>query len=68
MRIVYNQHLDTLTIIFNDTLVAESDENKSGIILDYDEEGNVVSMEILDASRRAAQPTHIVYEVANQPA
>jgi YD repeat-containing protein len=59
--------MDILTIILNDTLVAESDEDKPGIILDYDEEGNVVSMEILDASRRIAQPTQMVYELANQP-
>jgi uncharacterized protein YuzE len=65
VRVVYNQHMDILTIILNDTLVAESDEDKPGIILDYDEEGNVVSMEILDASRRVAQPTQMVYELAN---
>lgn len=64
MRVVYDQHTDTLTIVFNDTLVAESDEDKPGIILDYDDAGNVVSMEILDASQRVAQPTHMVYELA----
>ena len=33
------------------------------MILDFDAGGNVVSMEILDASSRVDQPTQIVYEL-----
>jgi uncharacterized protein YuzE len=43
---------------------AESDEDKPGVILDYDASGNLVSLEILDASRRVTQPTGIEYQVA----
>jgi YD repeat-containing protein len=64
MRIIYDRETDTLTIIFADTPVAESDEDKPGIILDYDAAGNLVSMEILDASRRVKAPTQIEYQVA----
>jgi YD repeat-containing protein len=64
MRIIYDRETDTLTIIFTDTPVAESDEDKPGIILDYDAAGNLVSMEILDASRRVRTPTQIEYQVA----
>ena len=64
MRVIYDRETDTLTVIFADTPVAESDEGKPGVILDYDVSGNLVSLEILDASNRVALPTHIEYEVA----
>lgn len=63
MRVRYDSETDTLTVIFTDSAVAESDEDKPGTILDYDASGNLVSIEILDASRRVALPTQIEYEV-----
>ena len=69
MKVVYDPETDTLTIIFSDMPVAESDEDKPGVILDYDELGNLISLEILDASRRMPFPTRIGYQVAPiQPA
>jgi uncharacterized protein YuzE len=63
MRVIYDSETDTLTIIFVDTAVVESDEDKPGIVLDYDASGNLVSIEILDASRRVGLPTQIEYQV-----
>jgi hypothetical protein len=53
-----------LTVIFSDAPVAESDEDKPGVILDYNASGNLVSLEILDASSRVSIPTRIEYQVA----
>ena len=64
MKVIYDRETDTLTIIFADTPVAESDEDKPGVILDYDKSGNLVSLEILDASRRVSVPSKIEYQVA----
>ena len=64
MKVIYDRDTDTLTIIFSDTLVAESDEDKPGVILDYDASGNLVSLEILDASRRVSVPSRIEYQVS----
>jgi len=63
MKVIYDSDTDTLTIIFTDTPVAESDEDKPGVILDYDASDNLVSLEILDASRRVVLPTQIEYQV-----
>jgi uncharacterized protein YuzE len=63
MRVIYDSKTDTLTVIFADAPVAESDEDKPGVILDYDSSGNLVSLEILDASRRVGLPTQIEYQV-----
>ncbi len=64
MKVIYDLETDTLTIIFAETPVAESDEDKPGVILDYDASGNLVSLEILDASRRVTLPSRIEYQVA----
>ena len=38
------------------------DEDKPGIILDYDDKGDLVSLEILDASRRVTEARRIEFE------
>lgn len=63
MRVRYDSETDTLIVIFADSPVVESDEDKPGTILDYDVSGNLVSIEILDASRRVGLPTQIEYQV-----
>lgn len=66
MKVIYDSHTDILTIILKEASVTESDEEKEGIILDYDASGDVVSMEILDAKKRVSEPTQISYEFADQ--
>jgi uncharacterized protein YuzE len=68
VRVIYDPETDTLTVIFAETPVAESDEEKPGVILDYDAIGNLVSLEILDASRRVTIPTRIEYQVGSPSA
>ncbi|MCC6579243.1 MAG: DUF2283 domain-containing protein [Phycisphaeraceae bacterium] len=64
MKTVYDPHTDTLTIRLSDRPVAESDEDKPGVILDYDAEGNLVALEILDASKRVPDTRMMQFEVA----
>src|SRR5712692_2273306 len=62
MKVNYDKKTDTLTVIFRDVPVAESDEDKPGVILDYDAAGNIVSIEVLDASRRVEDPRKVIVE------
>ena len=64
MRITYHQGVDILRIVLNDSDIEESDEDKSGVIVDYDEQGNVVGLEILDASKCIENPRAIEYAVS----
>ena len=63
MKAAYDARTDTLSIILKaDARVAESDEGKPGVILDYDDQGNLVSLEILDASKRVTEARRIEFE------
>ena len=64
MKATYDARTDTLSIIFKaDVEIAESDEDKPGIILDYDADGDLVSLEILDASKRVGETRRIEFEM-----
>ena len=65
MKIKYDQEVDVLLIQLSDSKVYESDESKPGIILDYDREGNIVRIEILDASKRTNTPFKLEYEMVS---
>jgi len=64
MKVRYDPQVDVLSILLSDEPVEESDEEKPGVILDYDKAGNVVAIEILDASKRTANPLSVEYAVA----
>lgn len=65
MKITYDSEVDVLRIIFSNAEIEESDEEKPGIILDYDDAGNIVGIEIIDASKRIDNPCLFEYSVNN---
>ena len=65
MKVCYDSKTDTLSVILKDNAaVAESDEDKPGVILDYDEAGDLVSLEILDASKRVTEAKKLEFSLA----
>lgn len=63
MRVIFDPETDTLSLIFREEKIAESDEIREGIIIDYSKDGKIVSMEILDASEQISEPQGILYEL-----
>ena len=64
MKIIYDPETDILSIILKDGKIEESDESTPGTILDFDENGNLISLEILDASQTVFKPGSIEYQIA----
>ena len=64
MKVRYDPEADVLSILLSDALVEESDESKPGVVLDYDSAGNVVGIEILNASKRVGDPMSVEYAIS----
>ncbi len=63
MKVIYDPEVDVLQITLSSASIEESDEDKPGVILDYDRDGNIVGLEILDASKRTENPRSVEYAV-----
>ncbi len=61
MKVTYDPEVDVLRILFRDAPIDESDEDKPGIILDYDKDGNIIGLEVLNASKRVENPRGVEY-------
>lgn len=64
MKITYDPEVDILRIILINVPIEDSDEEKPGVILDYDEDGNIIGLEILDASKRIDNPRSLKYSIS----
>ena len=63
MKVTYDPEVEVLRILLSDAPIEESDQDKPGVILDYDKDGNVVGLEILEASKRITNPRSVEYAV-----
>jgi uncharacterized protein YuzE len=64
MKVSYDRDTDTLTIVLKAGQVSESDESRPGVILDFDARGDLLGLEILDASRRVDETQSVQLDVA----
>ena len=51
MKITYDAEVDALSIVFRETIVTTRDLG-DGIVADFDADGNLAGIEILDAVKR----------------
>lgn len=57
MRSRYDNEADALYIRFAESPISDSEEVRPGIVLDFDAQGKVVGIEILEASEHLAGGT-----------
>lgn len=53
MKLKIDQEADALYLRLDDSLIVESEEVSPGVVLDYNEQNQVVGVEILGISKRA---------------
>ncbi len=63
MKVKYDKEADVLYIKFTDSEIVESDSDKPGIVLDYDNAANIVGIEVLNASQKMEKPLEVEYEI-----
>jgi uncharacterized protein YuzE len=56
MRVRVDHTADAIYLNLTDRPIKDSAEVADGIVVDYDDEGRIVGIEILDASRRTNDP------------
>jgi uncharacterized protein YuzE len=54
MKTLYDAKADALYVRFADASIVESEEVAAGVVLDFDAEGRIVAIELLDASKHVS--------------
>jgi uncharacterized protein YuzE len=62
MKTRYDPEVDALYVRFADAKIVESEELRPGVVLDFDVEGRIVGVEILDASEHLAKGAELTPE------
>ena len=52
MKLTYDKETDTLLIVLKSNAIDETEEIRPGVLADLDASGSLVSVEILNASRK----------------
>ncbi len=63
MKVVYDPDKDILQIVFKETTVEETAQLSPGLVLDYDEDGTMIGLEIRKASTKMDNPYSVSYRV-----
>ena len=67
MKIEYSKDADALYVYFREVEVAKSKEIEEGVVVDLDEKGHIVGIEILDASKRLTARELVNVNIENLP-
>jgi uncharacterized protein YuzE len=67
VKIEYSKEEDALYILLRDVPVADSRDVEEGVTLDFDTNGHIVGLEVLDASERLGLSNLVNVSIENLP-
>ena len=67
MKIEYDKRAVALYVYFREIEVAKSKEIEEGVVVDFDQNGHIVGIEILDASKRLKAHELVNVNIENLP-
>jgi uncharacterized protein YuzE len=67
MKIEYSKAADAIYVYFKENFVAKSKEIEDGVIIDFDEKGQLIGIEVLDVSQRFRLADIVNVHIENLP-
>ena len=67
MKIEYSKEADAIYVYFKEDFVAKSKEIEDGVIIDFDEKGQLIGIEVLDVSQRFSLSDIVNVNIENLP-
>lgn len=67
MKIEYSKEADAIYVYFKEAFVAKSKEIEDGVVIDFDEKGQLIGIEVLDVSQRFSLSDIVNVSIENLP-
>ncbi|MBM4137410.1 MAG: DUF2283 domain-containing protein [Nitrospira sp.] len=67
MKIEYSKEADAIYVYFKEEYVAKSKEIEDGVVIDFDERGQLIGIEVLDVSQRFKLSDIVNVNIENLP-
>jgi len=67
MKIEYSKEADAIYVYFKEEFVAKSKEIEDGVVIDFDEKGQLIGIEVLDVSQRFSLSDIVNVNIENLP-
>jgi len=67
MKIEYSKEADAIYVYFKEDFVAKSKEIEDGVVIDFDEKGQFIGIEVLDVSQRFSLSDIVNVNIENLP-
>ncbi len=67
MKIEYSKEADAIYVYFKEAFVKKSKEIEDGVVVDFDEKGQLIGIEVLDVSHRFSLSDIVNVSIENLP-